>query len=106
MIDSGNLDPKELMIFSIRNNFKEGILLSIKNNVPINCRHVNGTTFLMYAAMNNNIYAAAVLLKRGAYVNVTNYPKLGSSKPRTALDYAKHYECKEIIKLLKRHGAI
>ena len=83
-----------LLALSIKMNkpniFKK--LITEKANLDLIC---DDKTPLMYSAKYGNIDFAKMLLENGANKRVT------SNKGNTALDYAKKYDQKELIKILE-----
>ena len=62
-------------------------------------RAVDGGTVLMSAAANGRTEAVKLLLKKGADVNIKD------GRGFTALTYAKIWKRKDVIDLLRAHGA-
>lgn len=92
----------------------EVIKLMLANNVDINSQYVNsnfldatrGITPLIWAVKHGDVEVVADLLSRKADVNLEEvFVGEWTTKPRTALEYAKANKNKEIIDLLESAGA-
>lgn len=71
----------------------------LKNDSDVNARRF-GKTPLMLAAMGNSPELINLLLDKGADINATD-----TFTGKTALDYAKEFNQKQMIKILQEHGA-
>lgn len=82
-----------------RTNQADTIALLHKYGVDVNQPEPRGITPLMWASMDCNVRAAQTLIDCGADVLAR------SKEGQTAIMYAQGHGCKEIVALLKVHGA-
>jgi ankyrin repeat protein len=86
-------------LFKKSPNAQETAVLLIKNGADVKTVSKSGQTLLHYAARNGWCELAAILIEKGADVNA------GDRNGRTPLDWAIWSNNKEVIDLLKKHGA-
>lgn len=98
LVREGNEDL-HAMLFSGKPSY---ISIAVESGYDINepeFHRPGGMTALMLAAMDCNISAARTLIRYGADVNIRTVDG------DTALDYAVNSGCKEIERMLIKHGA-
>lgn len=99
LIEHGaTIDPQHDFEKCVREKFREGIQLFVKNGVDINMR-LDSMTALQHAILYNNFSFAQFLLSFGADPNAL------SSDNETALIFAIRQENTAMVKLLLEHGA-
>jgi hypothetical protein len=78
--------------------------LLLENGADVNSalisKNASGWTALLFAAVNGDIQLSEYLISKGANVNHT------SDEGSTALSLAKQEKYKDLVSLLKDHGAL
>ena len=68
----------------------------LRRGARVNMQNNTGQTALMFASRSGNIATVGLLLKKGGDSSVVDFDK------KTALDYAKIFQHKDVIRLLEK----
>lgn len=86
------------IIYASTSGYVEIVKMLIENGANINQIHVDGTTPLINAALGGHTELVKLLLDKGADPAIKDYGK------KTALDYAKNDQIKELLINAKKSG--
>ncbi len=95
----GPKDQTALMIAAVQPKHPELVELLVSRGADVKARDYRGITCLMFAAGYGNVRAVKLFLKRGANVNAKTH------RGKTVLMFAKEGNHKQVIRILKAHGA-